>query len=161
MFVFFTGLEAFFFFSWGFCLDMWDFCKDNEAFKRHFQRCEGFIELIWGFYKDSEAFWRFVREKKFRHSAVCPEKFDSPLLPFPFNLETSTFGFVNDLAPNRSFWFLDFGNKFRWVAPIRIFGSFFTFKQTHFQKLKKKTKKKWAFKESNPWPSVSELKLLP
>jgi hypothetical protein len=59
--------------------------------------------------------------------AVCPEKFGSPLLPFPFNLETSAFGLVTDLVPNRSYWFLDFGNQFRRVAPIRIFGSFFTF----------------------------------
>jgi hypothetical protein len=27
---------------------------------------------------------------------LCPEKFGSPLLPFPFNLETSSFGLVND-----------------------------------------------------------------
>jgi hypothetical protein len=60
-------------------------------------------------------------------SAVCPKKFGSPLLPFPFNLETSPCGLVTDLVPNRSYWFLDFGNKFRRVAPIRIFGSFFTF----------------------------------
>jgi hypothetical protein len=66
-------------------------------------------------------------KKKIRCSAVCPEKFGSPLLPFPFNLETSAFGLVTDLVPNRSYWFLDFGNKFRRVAPIRIFGSFFTF----------------------------------
>jgi hypothetical protein len=59
--------------------------------------------------------------------AVCPEKFGSPLLPFPFNLETFAFGLVTDLVPNRSYWFLDSGNKFRRVAPIRIFGSFFTF----------------------------------
>jgi hypothetical protein len=66
-------------------------------------------------------------EKKIRRrcrGAACPEKFGSPLLPFPFNLETSAFGFVTDLVPNRSYWFLDFGNKFRRVAPIRIFGSF-------------------------------------
>jgi hypothetical protein len=56
-----------------------------------------------------------------------PKKFGSPLLPFPSNLETSALGLVTDLVPNRSYWFLDFGNKFRRVAPIRIFGSFFTF----------------------------------
>jgi hypothetical protein len=66
-------------------------------------------------------------KKKFPSPAVCPEKFGYPLLPFPFNLETSPFGLVTDLVPNRSYWFLDFGNKFRRVAPIRIFGSFFTF----------------------------------
>jgi hypothetical protein len=68
-------------------------------------------------------------KKKFRHSAVCPEKFGSPLLPFPFNLETFPFGLVNDLVPNRSYLFLDFENKFRREATIRIFGSFFTFTQ--------------------------------
>jgi hypothetical protein len=64
-------------------------------------------------------------KKKFP-SIVCPEMFSSPHLPFPFNLETSPFGLVNDWVPNRSYWFLDFGNKFRREAPIRIFGSFFT-----------------------------------
>jgi hypothetical protein len=31
-------------------------------------------------------------------SAICPEKFGSPLLPFPFNLETSPSGLVTDLV---------------------------------------------------------------
>jgi hypothetical protein len=33
----------------------------------------------------------FIEEK-----AVCPEKLGSPLLSFPFNLETSPFGLLND-----------------------------------------------------------------
>jgi hypothetical protein len=102
------------------------------------------------------------------HSAVCPEKFGSPLLPFSFNLETSPFDLVNDLVLNRSYWFLDFENKFRRVATIQIFGSFFAltrnihqfecfwawniiklnfsrFKKNKFSKIKKKTKKKLGF----------------
>jgi hypothetical protein len=70
-------------------------------------------------------------KKNSRHSAVCPGKFDSPLLPFPFNLVTSPFGLVNDLVLNRSYWFLDFGNKFRRLATIRIFGSFFSYNAKH------------------------------
>jgi hypothetical protein len=88
--------------------------------KKNFYRFSGRIRT---FYRRKTDLY----EKKIPSPAVCPEKFGSPLLPFPFNLETSAFGLVTDLVPNRSYWFLDFGNKFRQVAPIRIFGSFFTF----------------------------------
>jgi hypothetical protein len=75
---------------------------------RYFQK--KFIDFL-------DELWLFIEEKpictknNLRHSAVYPEKFGSPLLPFPFNLETSPFELVNDLVPNRSYWFLNFGNK--------------------------------------------------
>jgi hypothetical protein len=74
-------------------------------------------------------FYRFSGRIRtfYRRKTDLYEKFGSPLLPFPFNLETSPSGLVTDLVLNRSYWFLDFGNKFRRVAPIRIFGSFFNF----------------------------------
>jgi hypothetical protein len=60
-------------------------------------------------------------KKKIPSPAVCRLPFN-----FPFNSGTSPFGLVDDLVLNRSYWFLDFGNKFRRVAPIRIIGSCFT-----------------------------------
>jgi hypothetical protein len=74
-----------------------------------------FSERIRTFYRRKTNLY----EKK--NPSICrlPEKFGSPLLPFQFNLETSSFGLVNDLVPNRSYWFLD--------STIRIFGFVFTF----------------------------------
>jgi hypothetical protein len=43
-------------------------------------------------------------KKKNLSPAVCPKKFGYPLLPFPFNLDTSPFGLVTDFVPNRSYW---------------------------------------------------------
>jgi hypothetical protein len=45
-----------------------------------------------------------------------------------FKLETSPFGSLKELVQLGFVFIFDRKNKFRRVAPIRIFGSFFTFK---------------------------------
>jgi hypothetical protein len=44
-----------------------------------------------------------------------------------FKLDTSPFGSLKELVQLELFLYFDLGNKFRRVAAIRIFGSFFTY----------------------------------
>jgi hypothetical protein len=77
---------------------------------------------------------RFLRKKKIRRFAVCRDFMAAQMKilsaqfwKVAFKSKTSLFGSLKELVSLGLFSFFHIKNKFRQVAAIRSFGSFFTF----------------------------------